>query len=86
MYDEEEFEDDPTDDLPEFSDLMHQLLESHRETPDEAGFLQFPGVSIEDMVVAYRNLADHGLMEYTNDMVIVDGQRKHTLQLTRQGL
>lgn len=82
----DDYDDDPTGDYPEVNELMIQLLETHRQTPDQAAFLLLPGISIEAIDAAYRDLNANGLMEYTEELVTVGDERRHTLRLTLEGL
>ncbi|QGQ26254.1 hypothetical protein F1728_27825 [Gimesia benthica] len=82
----DETDDDPTEYLPEVTDLMHRLLNSHRKSPDEADFQRFPGIPLEALDEAYRDLSTLGLMEYTDELVTIGDHQRRKLRLTREGL
>jgi hypothetical protein len=88
----DEFDDtDPYDDDPYANDeplteLAMGILEAHRENPATDDFVMLGDASLEATDAAYAALRNKGLVEYTDRMIEAAGSRRHTFQLTREGL
>lgn len=83
---DEDYGDDPTDDLPAVSELGLLLLERHRKHPDDDAYILIDGFTITQTDEAYKILGEHGLVDYTEQLVDVAGERRFTFMLSRNGL
>jgi hypothetical protein len=87
MDDEYDSEGECPYEEPEPTDLALKLLRAHRENPAQDDFILLEGSTIAEIDAAYRNLRDAGMVEFTNRIIpILDGKRRTTLRLTRDGL
>lgn len=91
MADEYNHDDDPYDDDPYSNDeplpeLAIRLLDAHREDPAADSYFLLAGASLTETDAAYTALNKEGLIQYTDRIIEVADDRRHTVNLTRNGL